>query len=321
MTSQWGIHLLHATWQAGAVAMLAIAYGRLVRSARLRHALLLIALIKFALPPMLPLPFGIFSAAPRVGSAELWTVERYLVVGQSPWSSMLAPLMMLHLAGAVFVALYRISVAVRGHLALRRCAAITDPQILHMAARIAARMRLKRVPRLLVSSEITVPCVTSALRPAIVLPARMGDGDLRGVLLHEMAHIRGRDLVVAWAEALLSIGWWWNPLFWLLEAELGRAREERCDDLAMLHGAEPRRYSLSLIDFARASAPRTAAIGIADHRSALERRLRRIADDAVPRQSRLTALQVAIVIVALLLLLPGLQPNHWPHIITIERHP
>ncbi|MEO8362623.1 MAG: hypothetical protein ABI672_21540, partial [Vicinamibacteria bacterium] len=69
LARQWSIHLLHATWQSTIVVLVILALVRGIprASSRLRYALLLIALAKFAIPPMLPLPVGVFSAAPPVG--------------------------------------------------------------------------------------------------------------------------------------------------------------------------------------------------------------------------------------------------------------
>ncbi|MDB5338144.1 MAG: hypothetical protein JWN70_3763 [Planctomycetaceae bacterium] len=59
----WAAWLLHSGWQAavvvGAVAVLMLLTRR--RSAQFRYALLVIALVKFAAPPFLTLPVGVFS--------------------------------------------------------------------------------------------------------------------------------------------------------------------------------------------------------------------------------------------------------------------
>lgn len=65
--ASWWPYVFHATWQAalvGAIALLAV-WALRRRSAPLRYGLLLVALAKFAIPPMLALPIGIFFWMPQ----------------------------------------------------------------------------------------------------------------------------------------------------------------------------------------------------------------------------------------------------------------
>ena len=59
----WGRFVIHGAWQAAVVAVVVLALVRLGRrwSAPIRYGLLLVALAKFALPPILSSPTGLFS--------------------------------------------------------------------------------------------------------------------------------------------------------------------------------------------------------------------------------------------------------------------
>ncbi|MEX2120927.1 MAG: M56 family metallopeptidase [Pirellulales bacterium] len=69
----WWPYVLHATWQAALVALvilLLVSVGRRWPSP-LRHGLLVLALLKFALPPLLALPTGLFSqVGPEVAARQ-----------------------------------------------------------------------------------------------------------------------------------------------------------------------------------------------------------------------------------------------------------
>ena len=60
----WWQSVTHAGWQAAIVCIVALGVVALGRRwpAPLRYALLLVALLKFATPPMLTAPTGLFSA-------------------------------------------------------------------------------------------------------------------------------------------------------------------------------------------------------------------------------------------------------------------
>src|SRR5436190_5895168 len=69
----WWLFVLHVTWQASLLAALLVI---VVLSGRrwpspLRYWLLMLALLKFALPPLISLPTGLFSnVGPVVGAAH-----------------------------------------------------------------------------------------------------------------------------------------------------------------------------------------------------------------------------------------------------------
>ena len=66
----WSLHwwnwIVQSGWQAGIVALVVVGLITVGRRgpSPLRHALLLVALLKFALPPMVALPTGLFSRIP-----------------------------------------------------------------------------------------------------------------------------------------------------------------------------------------------------------------------------------------------------------------
>ena len=57
---------------------------------------------------------------------------------------------------------------------------------------------------------------------------------MRAVLLHELIHLRRRDVWLNFLQALLQIFYWWHPLVWLANARIRRVREEAVDDAVML---------------------------------------------------------------------------------------
>ena len=95
------------------------------------------------------------------------------------------------------------------------------------------------------------------LRPAVVLPpglaAAVEPGQLRDVLVHECGHVCRRDQWVGLAQRLVAIALWPQPLIYLLNRELGRAREEVCDNHVLAgqpDPAEARGYARALLALA-----------------------------------------------------------------------
>lgn len=295
LASNWAIHLAHALWQSTLAAALVLLLAALLRnrSPRLRHALVMTGIVKFALPPMLPLPTGIFSAAPPV--PEL-TAVRDAVGSVNP--QLVLALMALHVAGAL-IAVLRFGLDVAR---LRR--------VRGRATRIATE---GAVP-VLVSRDIVVPVTTGVLRPAILLPEELArslsPAALRDVIAHELQHVRRGDVLLNCLQALLGALWWFHPLYRLLDRTARELREESCDD-ALIAGGELDRahYARTLLAAATFVAERTPlpAAGIAETRHLLLVRIRRLADRRFAPQRRLGAGAIAAIALVALLVLPGLR--------------
>jgi len=295
LASNWAIHLAHALWQSTLAAALVLILGALLRnrSPRFRHALVMIGIVKFALPPMLPLPTGIFSAAPPV--PELIAI-RNVVVGAD--MQLVVVLMMVHLTGAL-IAVLRLGIDIARLRNLRK-----------RATWLASE---GNVP-ILVSRDIVVPVTTGVFRPAILLPdalARsLSPAALRDVIAHEMQHVRRGDVLLNCLQALLGALWWFHPLYRLLDRRARELREESCDD-ALIAGGELDRahYARTLLTAAAFVAERTplSAAGIAETRHSLLARIRRLGDRRFAPRRRLGTGAVAIIVIVALLVLPGLR--------------
>lgn len=141
------------------------------------------------------------------------------------------------------------------------------------------------------------PAVCGLLRPVILLPRslaeRLSAGQLRAVLLHELIHLRRRDVWLNFAQALLQIVYWWHPLVWLANARIRRVREEAVDDAVMLAlRDEAESYAPTLLAVAKLALARPLAslglVGIMESRHSLRQRIERLVDFRPPRQAGLT---------------------------------
>ncbi len=70
-------------------------------------------------------------------------------------------------------------------------------------------------------------------RTLIILPDALMDqfnaSQRRGIIAHELAHLRRRDHWIRWGEFLILGIYWWNPIAWWARREVHRAEEECCD--------------------------------------------------------------------------------------------
>ncbi len=104
------------------------------------------------------------------------------------------------------------------------------------------------------SGLIAVPLTVGWLRPKILLPLEWREWDrkkLDAVLVHEGAHVRRRDGLVAALAAINRSVFWFHPLAWMLERRLRLLAEVACDESCVAAMGDRERYARLLLDMAR----------------------------------------------------------------------
>jgi beta-lactamase regulating signal transducer with metallopeptidase domain len=144
------------------------------------------------------------------------------------------------------------------------------------------------------NAKAATPMLVGLFQPVIVLPDRdYTDTQLRAVLLHELTHLRRRDLLVKWLSVLACSLHWFNPLAWLARRELDRACELACDEAVIRKlDAEGRQsYGDTLIAVAAESRmPRTVlSTTMCERKKSLKERL-----GAIMKHKKTTKLAAAI---------------------------
>lgn len=99
-------------------------------------------------------------------------------------------------------------------------------------------------------AAVSAPYVTGLFRPQILLPAEFDKADLQPVLAHELAHIRGLDILKKMLFAAALCVNWFNPLVWVMVRLAGRDLELLCDERALRDQDAPARaaYAHALLN-------------------------------------------------------------------------
>ncbi len=173
---------------------------------------------------------------------------------------------------------------------------------------IADRLGLEESPRLLQSADAKMPFACGVLKPTIVLPAESESWSLdrrRAVLLHELAHVRRRDLLGHTLGRLVCAVYWFHPLVWTAAKKLRSESERACDDLALACGTRATDYAEHLLDIVtsvRGDATPLVALAMA-RRKEFEGRMLAILDPdlrhSTPSRKQSVALIAALALVSL----------------------
>jgi len=185
------------------------------------------------------------------------------------------------------------------------------PALVKEITGVAGRLGLRPVPAMVVP-QIATPFVWCLGWLRLIWPeALSSDTDVvrcRGIIAHELAHVKRRDHWVAWLELIATCLWWWNPLFWYVRRQLRETADLACDAqaLSVVPGADRRAYAETFLELSRLvsqSQTPAPALGVSTGaRRTIERRLSMILNERV--KARTSAASLLFVAVLAIVSLP-----------------
>jgi beta-lactamase regulating signal transducer with metallopeptidase domain len=210
---------------------------------QLLTTLWLVALVRLVLPPTLASPWSVTTT---VGAPTLAAAQRTADDARLAW---------LALAWSIGVlACLAARARRRSALAARIVELAPEAGADWRAAlqQATSVLRLARAPRLGTLAGLATPAVSGLLRPILLLPgaalARPPARHDRHALLHELAHLRRRDLWLDEACELLRALFWFHPLVWAAAGRVRALGEMACDAaVARLLGGGARDYRDTLV--------------------------------------------------------------------------
>jgi beta-lactamase regulating signal transducer with metallopeptidase domain len=338
----WGASLMSASVQIAVLVLLVAAASFLLRNSSplVRYSLWCIVLVRLCLPMGLFLPSAVSPKPPahtpaqRAQRVAEWRASHPEHASSSGRQVRTAEFReriardrrittavgMAWLGGSVLIVFI---VAIRA-LCLRRrirsLPAVSSPGFCAFVQQCANEMGLRRTIQVRVApdDECPAPAVTALFKPIIILPRTMVETwdfeELKPLLLLDQAHVRRRDISINWLQIVLQTLYFFHPLVWLANWKIRSLREEACDDLSIDKlGGSRHAYSASLlraIELASAARPTWGAVALAERKSDLVKRLRRVlGPEYKPAQE--SRLKVACKVLALggsCLLLSGMVP-------------
>lgn len=304
--------VLSATMK-GSVAIILVAATLWIIGSRLsakwRHALWLLVVIRLAMPVapssqwsifnLLGVPAGRIEAAAQPRSAMHLRIAGHdrrqppeVIFVRVPGAS---PLPFLFGAIWLAVAIALIGRAVIASVRMQRSVtrSLTRPSGEGMATRLGrladeARRQLgvRRAITVVECDFVSAPALHGIVRPIVLLPRGVAesfdDAELKHVILHELWHLRRADVAVNWVLSTTQALHWFNPLVWFAVARIREERELACDELALscLEKEEHPGYGrtiLKLLERFHTPAPVPALVGIVNPKQQMKRRIRMIA--------------------------------------------
>ena len=107
---------------------------------------------------------------------------------------------------------------------------VTDPKVLSILEEVNRKYHKGTRITLRKTSQISVPMGIGLFQKTILLPDwEYDDTELFYIIAHECNHFYNHDLWVKIVNQLFCCIFWWNPLVYLLHADLENTLEIKCD--------------------------------------------------------------------------------------------
>lgn len=269
--------LLELTWRGALMTLVIASLDRLFAAkikARVRRIWWLLVPLAFLLTVPLPVLPAATSIAPGLAGKYgviTWFVDTAMrparqAVAVAPSSFITVSWkLVIALAGA---AVYLLVVLGRTYSALRRWIHVPlcrDPKLLLALEECKAETGITTSVGLVVSERISAPLILGWRHPRILLPcslvASLSREQLRGVLFHELAHLRSMDVPCTFLFTLVGALHWFNPAAHLALRWWARFREEAADETAIswLGQTSGAAYGETLLHVLRHTNERSAA--------------------------------------------------------------
>ncbi len=205
--------------------------------------------------PQTPVPSPVVPSVHEIPEAEEQPDE---ATAEQPtevtWELILNILTAVYCAGAaLFFGWNIVSYIVYAHKILR---AGREPSehVKTVYAAICSSVRLRRIPRLLLSQDVNSPAAFGILRRHIILPdIEFTDNALTGTLMHEVTHCRRGDLYIKVCTLFARSLHWFNPLVHLAAYRCEMEMELSCDEAVLAGCSDETRaaYGEMMLDIIR----------------------------------------------------------------------
>lgn len=249
-------------------------------------------LIPFSPHPTIPMADAGVSAAnadidAKVARAARWS---WMKMASAVW-----------LSGVVILLLRRGLQQWRLSRQVRLWSPVEEPSLVALLSECCRRAGLRGPVTLLATDERTGPAIAGIFSPRLLIPASMlrefSAERLEMIFLHELAHLRRRDLLVQEILLALRAVHWFNPVSWWTLHRLQLEREMACDEFVLsVLGTESRQaYGRTLLDVLERGFGRSLIPGLLGTVDRLQQRIQTIRDFQ-PRSRATSCLAVGLLL-------------------------
>ncbi|WP_236345901.1 M56 family metallopeptidase [Paenibacillus plantiphilus] len=163
-------------------------------------------------------------------------------------------LALLWMAGFLAAVAYRLLIQRKFTLLLKKEATLCrDESRMQLLQHCRVKLGIDHDVHMLETDLVASPSLYGLRKQTLLLPRALNNGldpvDWKYIFLHELSHIKRKDLAVNRVLDFLLLLHWFNPVLWFAERSIREDQELACDSLALTRIApeEKRAYATTLI--------------------------------------------------------------------------
>lgn len=210
------------------------------------------------------------------------------------------------LMAAIFLGYYLYSV-IGIYLNLQQKPTLNNHSITDNLNELANDLRIAKNFKVKKCSNSEGPAVMGIFHPFILLPPSLSDyydnQELRGLLLHELIHIKRNDYLFSLIQHLANCLFFFQPLVWFLNKRINQKRELVCDQAVTQITQDTHTYGNTLVKLQiHSQSALSYSLNMADHD--LVHRLQQLKDNTKRKPSigqQFKRLSFALLVIAIIL--------------------
>jgi beta-lactamase regulating signal transducer with metallopeptidase domain len=114
---------------------------------------------------------------------------------------------------------------------------------------VQAEVKINRKVRLYQGYSVVSPFVCGVIKPSIyIAPDKYSDKELEMMVMHEMCHIKQRDIIWKPVFLIISCIYWFNPFAWFVVRQLRYWAEAGCDEFCCTDRYRKKDYFDAILD-------------------------------------------------------------------------
>lgn len=213
------------------------------------------------------------------------------------------------ISGAVLIGLYILIINLKFLIRVNKQHICEDEELNAILAECKDSMKVSRYIPIVYDTCVKSPSIYGFISPKILISKelvnKLSYNDKKYILMHELAHLKHKDILINWIILIQQAINWFNPIIWIAFNQMKQDMEEACDVcvLSRLNPAEQRNYDRTIINLLSVFmnyqwVPGSA--GIISHKSNMEKIKRRIIMIKNYKKSSLKWTIISVLIFALI---------------------
>lgn len=176
-------------------------------------------------------------------------------------------------------------------------------------------MNIKKKVSLIYTNEIDSPCLYGMIRPVIFMPINVAENisedEFEYTIIHELCHLKRKDILINWITIILNIVYWFNPMIRYGFYKMKQDCEISCDAYVLKYLASDKNIDygdtiIKILQLGNKSKPLIAATSMAMNKSEIKRRIIMISKNKKVSLKNIICGVVVIVAIAVIGLTNGI---------------